>query len=376
MDVEICPKGRAWMEISVENLAYNVEQLRKLLPAGAKLMPALKANAYGHGAGITGRALNEVGVDSFCVASVEEGVELRDEGVKGDILILGYTSPENFRLLKSCELTQSILDYDYAKIMNSWREPLKCHLAVDTGMKRIGENWENFDRILEIFRMDNLDVSGIFTHLCVSDGKTPSEREFTYSQGKKFNAVVKKLNALGYEPKTHLLGSYGLLNYPQLGGDFVRTGIAMYGVLSRSNDLNLSGVQLRPVMELKSKVTAVKKLEAGEGAGYGLDYRAEKPSVLAILSIGYGDGLPRELSNGAGEVLINGTKAPIAGRICMDQCLVDVSDIEAVHCGDTAVIIGKSGNMEIRAEELAEQAGTISNELLSRMGSRLHRIRV
>lgn len=376
MNGEICPKGRAWIEISQENLRYNVLNLCRILPKGAKLMPALKANAYGHGAGIIGRALNEMGVDSFCVASAEEGMELRDEGVKGDILILGYTAPENFELLKSYNLTQSILDYEYAELLNSWKEPLNSHLAIDTGMKRIGESWENFDKILQMFRMDNLRIKGIFTHLCVSDGKTLQERKFTYSQGEKFQSVVKRLNEQGYNPKTHLLGSYGLLNYPELGGDFVRTGIAMYGVLSRKDDMNLSGIKLKPVMELKTKVTAVKRLKAGEGAGYGLDFKAEKPSVLAILSIGYGDGLPRELSNGAGSVLINGRKAPIAGRICMDQCFADVSEIENIQCGDSAVIIGKSGDMEISAEEIAEQAGTISNELLSRMGSRLHRVLV
>ena len=376
MNGEVCPKGRAWIEINGENLRYNVLNLSRLLPKGAKFMPALKANAYGHGAGIIGRELNKMGIDKFCVAAAEEGVELREEGVKGEILILGYTAPENFELLKKYDLNQSVLDYEYAKLLNAYTEPVKVHIAVDTGMKRIGESAENFDRICEMFRMQNLDINGIFTHLCVSDSKTPSDSKFTYAQGEKFWNVVKRLNGLGYNPKTHLLGSYGLLNYPELGGDYARVGIAMYGILSKKEDLNFCPVKLKPVMELKCKVTAIKSLNAGDGAGYGLDYRADKPSKLAVLSIGYGDGLPRELSNGAGSVLINGQKATIVGRICMDQCFADISDIQNIHCGDTAVIIGKSGDMQISAEEIAAEAGTITNELLSRMGSRLHRIRV
>lgn len=367
-------RGRAWIELDRDALRRNVETLRTLLPDGCELMPAVKANAYGHGAVMISRELNRLGVKAFCVASAAEGVGLRQNGVRGEILVLGYTHPEQFPLLRRYRLTQTVVDFHYAEVLNRYGKKIKVHIAIDTGMHRLGERCENIDDICKIFRFCNLKVEGIYTHLCADDTMSPEDRAFTLAQGRAFYHVVSQLKDRGFAPpKAHLLASYGVLNYPQLGGDYARVGIALYGVLSTRADAERCAVPLCPVLSVKARVAAVKDLFKGEAAGYGLQFVAPHNSRVAVLAIGYADGLPRALSCGVGKVLINGCEAPIIGRICMDQTLVDVSGIPGVKTGDVAVIIGRSGGSEITACDLAEQAGTISNEILSRLGERLER---
>lgn len=367
-------KVRAWIELDMENLRHNTALLSSMLPAGCALMPAVKANAYGHGAVPIAKELNKLGVQAFCVASVLEGAELRQAGISGVILVLGYTHPTQFPLLRRYELTQTVIDYEYAKLLNSGDTVTDVHVAVDTGMHRIGERCENFDRILAIFRMENLHVSGIFTHLCADDGEQAAERAFTLRQAEAFQSVVKRLRAYGYRPKAHILGSYGLLNYPSFGGAYARVGIAIYGVLSSAEDRLLCRADLRPVLSLKARVSSIREVHAGEPVGYGLAYTAEQDMQIASLAIGFADGLPRALSCGVGSVLFNGRRAPIVGRVCMDQTMVDVRGIQSIRAGDTAVIIGSSGAQSITACDIAAQTGTISNEILSRLGQRLERI--
>lgn len=405
-------KERAWIELSRENLARNVDVLQSLLmseqwalsgqykpecpeqmqyAAGCiekadrqlrhaqqtfpQLMPAVKADAYGHGAVLIAKALQDMGIGAFCVACAEEGVELRRNGITGDILILGYTHPDAFFLLKKYRLIQTVVDYRYGKLLNGYGKKIRVHVGIDTGMHRLGERSEKIKEIGRIFRLKNLRVEGIFTHLGADETKDPAERAFTKRQGEAFYGVLEKLEKQGVSGlKTHLLASYGLLNYPELGGDYVRVGIALYGLLSDKEAGENCPVKLYPVLSLKARIAVVKDLYLGESAGYGLDHKAGEDKKIAVLAIGYADGLPRSLSEGRGRVLIRGQSAPVIGRICMDQTIVDVTGIPGVRAGESAVVIGRSGGEEITAYEIAKEAGTITNEVLSRLGKRLVRV--
>ena len=369
------PQARAWIELSKQQLYQNVDALSQLLPPGCQLMPAVKANAYGHGAVLIAKALQEKGIRAFCVASVTEGVELRKNGITGKILILGYTHPDSFPLLWKYRLTQTVVDYPYAQSLNACRKKVQVHLKIDTGMHRLGIRSDHIEEISRIFQMDNLLVDGIYTHLCVSDSMTAADREFTYQQSDAFYTLLEKLSERGIScPNIHLSASYGLIHYPEFPSNYARIGIALYGMLSSRQDEENCSIPLFPVLSVKARVSSVRDLYKGEGAGYGLRYVAKENRQIAVLSIGYADGIPRSLSNGHGRVLINGQFAPIIGNICMDQMLVDVTDIKKVKQGDIAVLIGKSGDLEITAYDLAEQTESITNEILSRLGARLERI--
>lgn len=374
MSENIQEGARAWIGLNRKHLRHNIRLLQERLPQGCRLMPAVKANAYGHGtAFVVGECLR-AGIEDFCVATAEEGVQVRRQGAKGTVLVLGYTPPGQFGLLERFRLTQTAVDYEYARKLNGYGKPLRVHIAVDTGMHRLGERWDCAGRIRQMFFLKNLEIEGIFTHLCAADGQSRRQRAFTQKQAERFWRTVRLLEKEGMEcGQAHLLGSYGALSYPEFGGAFARCGIALYGVLSSSADERRRNPGLLPVLSLYARVVSVRTLEKGERAGYGLAFRAGKKTRLAVLSIGYADGVPRSLSCGKGRVLINGKKAPIAGRICMDQMLADVTGIEEVNAGDTAVLIGRDRNESISVCEMARQAGTISNEILSRLGGRLER---
>lgn len=380
-------KGRAWMELSRENLAKNVETLQALLAPGQLLMPAVKADAYGHGADLVAKELNKMGIQNFCVACVSEGVELRKNGITGDILILGYTHPRDFPLLRKYRLTQTVVDYTYGKILDGYGRKTKVHVKIDTGMHRLGERAEKTKEIGRIFRLKNLEAEGIYTHLCADETLDAEDAVFTKEQVTLFREVVRKLEKQGISGlKTHLLASSGLLNYPEFGGDYVRVGIALYGLLSESRTARKGDCaggksragealpKLFPVLSLRARIAAVKEVYPGESIGYGCSYVAEDTRKIAVLAIGYADGLPRNLSGGRGRVLIHGQSAPILGRICMDQTIVDITEIPHVKTGEAATVIGRDGSQEITAYELAENAGTITNEILSRLGGRLGRV--
>jgi serine/alanine racemase len=369
------PRARAWAELDRNALAHNVKELRSIIPSQCELMPAVKANAYGHGAIPISKELNRLGVKAFCVASLAEGVELRCGGVKGKILVLGYTHPKDLPLLRRYRLIQAVVDRAYAEELKKFKKTLHVHIAIDTGMKRLGEWWENQDAICEIFAIKNLKIDGVFTHLCADDTEKAEDVAFTEAQAGAFESVVNAIKAKGYSiPKLHTQASYGILNYPSLAGDYARVGIALYGVRSQESDLDRAKLHLKPVLSLKARVSAVKKLHKGDVAGYGLDFVAQRETTLATLTIGYADGVPRSLSGGVGEILIHGKRAPIAGRICMDQLSIDITDIQGVKAGDVVTLIGSDGEQTISAYEWAQKCGTLTNEILSRLGERPERV--
>ena len=368
---------RAWIELDRNSLHQNVIALKKLIPQGCNLMPVLKANAYGHGAVLISKELNKMGLKSFCVSTVSEGIELRRHKIKGEILILGYTHPQQFPLLRKYNLTQSVIDHAYAQLLNSYGKKIKVHLKIDTGMRRLGERSEKTDRIIDIFNYNNLVVKGIYTHLCCVETESESDRKFTMAQAEAFHDVLVQLEKHGYSyGKAHMLASYGLYRYPKLARDLVRIGAALYGVLITRTDFAGYPAKLHSVLSIKTRVALIRDLYAGEAAGYGLQYAAESNRKVAVLSIGYADGIPRALSCGHGKVLVNGHEALIVGRICMHQMLVDITDIPDVQSGDIAIIIGKSGQHEITAYDIADADGISTYELLCHLGSHLDRILV
>ena len=368
---------RAWLEIDRKALEHNVRLFQRLLPDTCQLMPAVKAQAYGLGAVLVAKELNRLGIQAFCVASAEEGIELRENGITGEILILGYTASEQFEVLHAYQLTQTVVDFSYAKQLNQSARQVHVHIAVDTGMHRIGERSEHFEELCAMFQMKNLIIDGIFSHLCVSDGQNLSDQAYTRAQAECFREIVQRLEAEGYNcGKKHLLASYGIFSYPEYAWDYARVGVALYGTLSNDADTKTIGKELRPVFSMKARVASVRELKAGETAGYGRQFVAEKPSRIAVITIGYADGLPRCLSNGVGQVLVHGKKVPIVGRICMDQALIDISELDekdVVKTGDIVTLIGADGEETLTAADMAEAAGTITNEILSRLGSRLER---
>lgn len=351
-------QGRAWIELNRAVLQQNVERLKALLPSGCVLMPAVKANAYGHGAVLIARELNALGINSFCVATIFEGIELRQNNVFGEILILGYTHPQYVPLLSQYRLTQTILDCSYAQELNSCKQPIHVHIKLDTGMHRLGERCENLRSLQQIFACGYLHVTGAYTHLYADDLTKPEDQMSALKQSEIFYQTIGRLKGLDcIIPKVHILASGGLLYYPELGGDYARVGISLYD----------------HVLSLKSRIVQIKDIFPGEGAGYGHQFIADRHTKIAVASIGYADGLSRSLSNGIGAALVRGHIAPIAGRICMDQTLLNVTDIPDAGTEDIAVFIGKSGRKEITACDLAGQTGTIPNEILSRLGLRLER---
>lgn len=366
-------RDRAWIQLDRAALVHNLHALQALLPPGCRMMPAVKADAYGHGALAVARVLQAEGVSAFCVACLAEGIQLRRGGIRGTILILGYTHPDQFPLLRRYRLTQTVVDYPYARQLAAYGRPLAVHLAVDTGMHRLGEASGHLEEIRQIFALPSLRIQGIYTHLCTADGTTSRDQAYVHRQAQAFRELLERLQNQGIAlPKVHLLASHGLLNYPDLGGDYARVGIALYGLLSAREDRNLAAPDLRPVLSLHARVAAVRALAPGQAAGYGLAFVARRPTKVAVLTIGYGDGLPRTLAGG--EVLLHGRRAPMVGRMCMDQLLVDVTDLPAPAPGDEAVLIGASGEEVISAYALARQSGSITNEILSRLGPRLERI--
>jgi serine/alanine racemase len=366
---------RSWIEINLHNLQYNARVLQDLMGSDCELMAVVKANAYGHGAIQVAKCMNEIGVKAFAVATINEGIALRKSGIQGDILVLGYTDITRADQLNHYRLIQTVIDYDYAIMLNSNNKPVQVHIKIDTGMHRLGICVEDIDKIAEVFRLKGLKISGIFTHLCVADSLDTEAVNYTTMQINDFNRLLNQLEGRGITlPKVHIQSSYGILNYPELRCDYARIGIALYGSLSTSGDRTKLQTQLRPVLALKARVAMTREIAAGEGASYGRDFHVKKNSRVAVLPIGYADGLPRSLSDGSGSVLLHGLRVPIIGRICMDQLLIDVTDIGEVKQGDVATLIGVDGEEEILATDVAKSAGSITNELFSRLGARIERI--
>lgn len=364
-------KDRAYIELNLANLTHNVSVLKAALPANAELMGVVKREAYGHGSYAVATHLEKTGVKAFAVATIDEGIALRRYGIRGEILILGFTDVRRAKELKTYRLTQTLIDFPYAEKLNRQKIPVSVHIAIDSGMHRLGLDTDDLESVQKLFQMKHLHIQGIFTHLCCADSRKPEDISFTRKQIRSFYGLISQMETAGLPiPKIHLQSSYGLLNYPDLPCDYVRAGISLYGVFSSPDDRTLLQPKLRPVLALKAKVVLIREISRGETVGYGRTFRAERNSRIAILPIGYGDGLPRNLS-GKAMVRISTHLLPVIGRICMDQLAIDLTGADDVSVGDTAILIDNAENSHLLAPNVAALSGSISNELLCRLGARL-----
>lgn len=369
-------RARAWAEVDLEAVARNAGALQGCMPAGCRLMAVVKADAYGHGAPAVAGRLWQAGVRAFAVATPEEGAQLRRCGITGEILVLGYADAARVRELRRWRLCQTVTDPAHARALAraAGRRPLPVHIAVDTGMHRLGTDAGAAPAVAEMLRLPGLEVRGLFTHLAVADSPAPEDAAFTRTQLDAFEALARKLRGAGYTlPPLHAQASCGILNQPQPDCGYARPGIALYGALSTAGCAARLHPVLAPALALRARVVSVRRVPPGEGAGYGLAFRARRSTRLAVVAIGYADGWPRAAGEGRGHVLLHGRRAPVVGRVCMDQLLVDATDTGAA-VGDVATLIGADGPERITAEEAAEAAGTIANELLCRIGPRVPRV--
>lgn len=369
--------NRAWIELSKEALQHNIEAYQSILGDKTKIMAVVKANAYGHGAVLISHCLRGLGIDFFAVASVDEAIELRKSGLLDcNILILGYTNPDYFFRLHEYDLIQTVTGKEHFDMLreyaNKSQNKLKVHVAIDTGMHRIGYDSFDYAGIKEVFSCEHLDVCGIYSHMCVASEGGEENEEYSKLQIRRFKAIIERLNEDGFDGYCkHLLGSHAGINYKDDDFDYARLGVLMYGVKILPDDYIKTDIKLRPVMTIKTAVASIREINPDETVSYGRTFKADKKTKVAVLAIGYADGIPRSLSNGKLRVMIKGQYAYGIGRICMDMLMVDVTDIDDVKVGDEAVIIGKSQDNVIYGEELAVNSDSITHELYSRISSRL-----
>lgn len=380
---ETAVTARAWIEINPLALGYNIKQLKLLLSPTTELMAVVKANAYGHGATLVAQTALEYGVTALAVATIAEGQQLRQAGIEVPILLLGaVNTPEEIRTIAYYQLQPNLSTPQQAKLfaatITNAGKSLLVHINVDTGMSRLGAPyWEAQTLTQLVQELPGLELASIYSHLATADEPDPTGWQL---QHQRFQRVVESCKALGLPPhvKFHLANSAGTLVDSALHYDRVRVGLSLYGLypaphlrgLSSVESLSKSLLSLQPVMAVKARVTLVKPLAAGTGVSYGYKFIAPQDLLLAVVGIGYADGVPRLLSNKI-QVLIRGQLVPQIGSITMDQLMLDVSAIPDLQPGEIVTLIGQDGEQRITAEDWAEVIDTISWEILCGFKSRL-----
>ena len=367
---------RCYAEISLEAIGHNIREVKKRLPEGVKLLGVVKANAYGHGA-VPVASYLENQVDYFATATIEEAVELRENGISAPILILGYVSPSQYGDLVEYDITQTIDSYAQALALEKeaarQNRKAKAHLAVDTGMTRIGfqVTEHDADEAAKIADLPHIELEGMFTHFSCADQE---DKTYCSMQMEKYDKMTALLAERGVTiPLRHICNSAGIMEFDDHRFEMVRSGIITYGIYP-SEEVKKERLDLIPALSWKSHVIHVKEVGPGIGVSYGATYVTEKPMTrIATVSAGYADGYPRALSN-QGCVLIHGKKAPIIGRICMDQMMVDVTDIPDVQVEDVVTLVGTDGDETFTIEELANPAARFDYEMLCDISSRVTRV--
>lgn len=367
---------RCYAEISLEAIGHNIREVKKRLPEGVKLLGVVKANAYGHGA-VPIASYLENQVDYFATATIEEAIELRENGISAPILILGYVSPSQYSDLVEYDITQTIDSYAQALALEKeaarQNRKAKAHLAVDTGMTRIGfqVTEHDADEAAKIADLPHIELEGMFTHFSCADQE---DKTYCSVQMEKYDKMTALLAERGVAiPLRHICNSAGIMEFDDHRFEMVRSGIITYGIYP-SEEVKKERLDLIPALSWKSHVIHVKEVGPGIGVSYGATYVTEKPMTrIATVSAGYADGYPRALSN-QGCVLIHGKKAPIIGRICMDQMMVDVTDIPDVQVEDVVTLVGTDGDETITIEEIANPAARFDYEMLCDISSRVTRV--
>ena len=373
---------RTWAEIDLDALDYNIKNIKASLKGKHMLMGIVKADAYGHGDGIIAKRLAQKGFDWFGVSNIEEGISLRRQDITQPILILGYTPIECAKMLHDENITQAIISLEYAKALNVEAEKagvvVEGHIKLDTGMTRVGFQCDehhfehSLNEITELFTLKNIHVTGTCTHHAVADTYSGDCPQFTEMQFDRFQKMIKACQQKGLDMGIcHCANSATTISYPEKQLDMVRSGIITYGMLPSSECEGR--IDLKPLMTLKTTVALVKKVDAGAQISYGRTYTAEKERIIATVPIGYADGYNRNLSNRA-NMIVNGKLAPVVGRVCMDQTMIDVTDIPDVKMGDEVVVFGKQGDVTLPIETLTDMLGTINYELPCVITKRVPRV--
>lgn len=373
---------RTWAEISLDAITHNFNEIKRRVGGSAKICCVIKADGYGHGAAELANVYLKLGADMFAVSNIDEGIEIRNAGCNLPMVILGYTPATEAARLSKYNISQAVFCLDYAKALSQEcaRQNCTCkiHIKTDTGMSRIGFMCQEFPRdnysieeIKAVADLKTLEIEGLFTHFCVSDeGKDGAE--FTQKQYNNFMYVRNKLEEAGLKINcVHCSNSGAIEDYPNTYCDIVRAGIILYGL---APSLKLAGrLDLIPAMTLKTTVAYVKTLKAGSAVSYGRTFTADRDMKIATVPIGYADGYIRQNAEN-GYMLVNGKKAKIVGRICMDQTMLDVTDIDDVSIGDEVIVFGSGKNGEPTADTIAQNTGTINYEVVCLVGKRVPRI--
>ena len=365
---------RTYAEINLDAIEHNFNSLKKCVNDDVKLCAVIKADGYGHGAVVLAELLSNK-ADYFAVATVDEAIELRNAGIKNSILILTYTHSDDYELLLNNNVSITVFSYESAEKLNEVANRLNkkavIHIAVDTGMTRIGLDVsdDSVETVKKISMLSNIEIEGIFSHYACADMTDKSTSEL---QLNRFCEFIKKCEELGIDiPIKHICNSAGISEFNE-HFNMVRMGISLYG-LYPSDEIDKSKINLIPAMTLKSHITRIKDVPAGEGISYGHTYKTAETRKIATIAAGYADGYPRALSN-SGRVLINGKYAPITGRVCMDQFMVDVTDIPDAKVDDEVILFGTDGNNVITAEEIGSLSMSFNYEVICSVSRRIPRV--
>jgi len=364
-----------WEEVNLDNLAYNMKNIRAKAKS-QELFGVVKADAYGHGAIEVAPVLLENGATRLAVAVLSEGVELRKSGIKCPINILGVTPETLFDDVLDYDLEPVVFNYDYAcklsKAAEAKNKTVKIHLKVDTGMGRIGflPNDESVEEAVKISKISNLEIQGLFSHFSTAD---EVDKEYSKYQFEKYNWFLNKLLDNGVKIKIRdIANSAAIMELPDTHYDGARPGVILYGYYP-SNEVDKKELDIKPVMTLKANILHIKTMEPGQYIGYGRKFKTPRKSIIATLGIGYADGYTRMLS-GKAKVIINGQFAPVVGNICMDQCMIDITDVPGVKVGDEVILMGTDGKLKFDVDDIAPLLGTINYEVLCMIGKRVPRV--
>lgn len=365
-----------WAEINLDNLAHNIKEVRNHTREDSLVTAVVKANGYGHGSVEIANTFLENGADRLAVAILTEAIELREAGIEAPILILGYTPSPQFNKVLEYNLIQTIYNIEDARILSETAskagKKATIHIKLDTGMGRIGfpSIEDSVDKIVEISKLTNIYVEGIYTHFAKAD---EIDKTHVKGQFEKYMNITRQLEDKGLKIDIkHVSNSASVIDLPEYNLDMVRAGVMIYGFYP-SNEVDKENIKLKPAMNLKARVSHIKTVPKGTGISYGQIFKTERESKIATLPLGYADGFTRLLT-GKAEVYINGKRAKVVGRICMDQCMIDVTEVPDVKLGDEVVIFGYGEDGYPHADELAEMIGTINYEIVCMVGRRIPRV--
>lgn len=370
-------QSRIYAAVNLDAVLYNLENMKKNISENTKIIAVLKADGYGHGAVPIAREIQSLPyIWGIAVATVEEGMELRNAGIQKPILILGYTYEEDYDTIVREDFRPAVFKKSMAQKLSQAAvkagKPVNIHIKIDTGMTRIGyrDPQRDVPEILEISKLPGIRIEGLFTHFARADETDPAP---AYRQLEKYGEFLKKLEAAGLSiPLKHCSNSAGIIRIPEANLDAVRAGVILYGMYP-SDEVEKEPVPLKPAMEIKSHIAYIKTVEPGTQVSYGGTYTTQRPTRIATIPVGYADGYARGLSN-RGSVLIHGRRAPILGRVCMDQFMVDVTEIPEAKELDEATLLGKDGEDCIAMEELGDLSGRFNYEFACCISKRVPRI--